>query len=45
MAETYAEADERVRQVKVRLMTRQVLEKAPSSSCPRPMSTPAGGRG
>lgn len=29
MAETYAEADERVRQVKVRLMTRQVLEKAP----------------
>ena len=29
MAETYAESDERVRQVKVRLMTRQVLEKAP----------------
>lgn len=29
MAETYAEADERVRQVKVRQMTRLVLEKAP----------------
>jgi peptide/nickel transport system substrate-binding protein len=29
MAETYAESDERVRQVKVRLMTREVLEKAP----------------
>lgn len=29
MAETYAESDERVRQVKVRLMTRQVMEKAP----------------
>ena len=29
MAETYAEADERVRQVKVRLMTREVMEKAP----------------
>jgi peptide/nickel transport system substrate-binding protein len=29
MAETYAESDERVRQVKVRQMTRLVLEKAP----------------
>ncbi|HEU5296227.1 MAG TPA: ABC transporter substrate-binding protein [Burkholderiaceae bacterium] len=29
MAEVYAEPDERVRQVKVRLMTRQVMEKAP----------------
>jgi peptide/nickel transport system substrate-binding protein len=29
MAETYAETDERVRQVKVRLMQRQILEKAP----------------
>ena len=29
MAEVYAESDERVRQVKVRLMTRQILEKAP----------------
>jgi len=29
MAEVYAEPDERVRQVKVRLMTRQVIEKAP----------------
>ena len=29
MAETYAEADERVRQVKVRQMTRLVMEKAP----------------
>jgi peptide/nickel transport system substrate-binding protein len=29
MAEVYAEPDERVRQVKVRLMTREVMEKAP----------------
>ena len=29
MAEVYAEPDERVRQVKVRLMTRQIMEKAP----------------
>lgn len=34
MAETYAEPDERVRQVKVRLMTRQVLEKAPFIALP-----------
>ncbi|MEK8049065.1 ABC transporter substrate-binding protein [Ideonella sp. DXS22W] len=36
MAETYAEPDERVRQVKVRLMTRQVLEKAPIIVLPTP---------
>ncbi|MBL8350183.1 MAG: ABC transporter substrate-binding protein [Burkholderiaceae bacterium] len=29
MAEVYAEPDERIRQVKVRLMTREILEKAP----------------
>lgn len=29
IVETYAESDERVRQVKVRLMTRQILEQAP----------------
>jgi peptide/nickel transport system substrate-binding protein len=29
MAETYSESDERVRQVKIRLMTREILEKAP----------------
>ena len=36
MAETYAESDERVRQVKVRLMTRQVMEKAPVIFLPAP---------
>ena len=29
MAEVYAEPDERVRQVKAKLMTREILEKAP----------------
>ncbi|MGY4827694.1 ABC transporter substrate-binding protein [Sphaerotilaceae bacterium SBD11-9] len=36
MAEVYAEPDERVRQVKVRLMTRQVLEAVPSLLLPTP---------
>ncbi|HSB99340.1 MAG TPA: ABC transporter substrate-binding protein [Burkholderiaceae bacterium] len=36
MAEVYAEPDERVRQVKVRLMTRQVMEKAPVIFLPSP---------
>jgi peptide/nickel transport system substrate-binding protein len=36
MAETYAEPDERVRQVKVRLLTRSVLEKAPVIVLPTP---------
>ncbi len=34
MPATYAESDERVRQVKVRLMTRMVLEKAPFIALP-----------
>ena len=36
MAEVYAESDERVRQVKVRLMTREILEKAPHLWLPTP---------
>ena len=36
MAEVYAEPDERIRQVKVRLMTREILEKAPHLYLPTP---------
>jgi peptide/nickel transport system substrate-binding protein len=36
MAEVLAEPDERVRQVKVRLMTRQILEKVPYITLPTP---------
>jgi peptide/nickel transport system substrate-binding protein len=36
MTEVYAEPDERVRQVKVRLMTRQILDMAPSILLPTP---------
>ena len=36
MAEVLSEPDERVRQVKVRLMTREILEKAPLIYLPTP---------
>jgi peptide/nickel transport system substrate-binding protein len=36
MGEVLAESDERVRQVKVRLMTRQIMEKAPLIAMPTP---------
>ncbi|MFO1200307.1 MAG: ABC transporter substrate-binding protein [Burkholderiaceae bacterium] len=36
IAEMYAEPDERVRQVKVKLMTREILEKAPFIALPTP---------
>jgi peptide/nickel transport system substrate-binding protein len=45
MAEVYAEPDERVRQIKVKLMTREILDKAPYIFLPTRMSTPPGGRG
>jgi len=36
MAEVYAEPDERVRQIKVKLMVREILDKAPHIFLPAP---------